>query len=104
MSIEDQSVIDVIGAASDGTVDLTISNHLEWSENSLFLLQEKINKYLAFIESGEIYSAYPNAKGKNLKITVVCKYEPSSEALQFLEQCTKIINEAGFGFRHEVYI
>ncbi|WP_367275437.1 DUF6572 domain-containing protein [uncultured Microbulbifer sp.] len=104
MSIEDQSVIDVIGVTSYGTVVLTISNHLEWCESSLFLLQEKINRYLAFIESGEIYSAYPNAKGKNVEITVVCKHKPSSEALQFLEQCTRIINAAGFGFRHEVHI
>ncbi|MBB5212556.1 DUF6572 domain-containing protein [Microbulbifer hydrolyticus] len=104
MSIEDQSVVDVIGVANDGTVVLTISNHLEWSESSLFLLQEKINKYLAFIESGEIYSSYPNAKGKNVEISVVCKHKPSSDALQFLEQCTRIISAAGFGFRHEVLI
>ncbi|WP_082117254.1 DUF6572 domain-containing protein [Sedimenticola thiotaurini] len=104
MSIEDQSTIDAIGIASDELAVLTISDHLEWDNDHLYKLQEKINVYLAFIESGEIYESYPQAKGKSIKINVVCKHEPSVEAAIFLTQCTIAINEAGFQFGHEVHI
>ncbi|AZZ90663.1 hypothetical protein EUZ85_08000 [Hahella sp. KA22] len=104
MSIEDQSSVDVIGVNESGVVVLTISDHLKWDDEHLYLLQEKINTYLAFIESGEVYEIYPDSKGKELKINVVCKYEPSLTALKFLSQCATVINQAGFQFGHEVYI
>lgn len=104
MSIEDQSSVDAIGVNESGIVVLTISDHLEWDDEHLYLLQEKINTYLAFIESGEVYQSYPISKGREFKISVVCKYEPSPTAMKFLSQCTTVINQAGFQFGHEVYI
>lgn len=104
MSIEDQDSVDVIGVNESGIVVLTISDHLKWDDDHLYLLQEKINTYLAFIESGEVYETYPNSKGKEFKINVVCKYEPSPAAIQFISKCTTIINQAGFQFGYEVYI
>ena len=104
MSIKDQNSVDVIGVNENGIVVLTISDHLEWDDEHLYLLQEKINTYLAFIESGEVYVTYPNSKGKEFKINVVCKYEPSLAAMEFLSRCTTVINQAGFQFGHEVYI
>lgn len=104
MSIEDQNSVDAIGVDESGIVILTISDHLEWDNDHLFLLQEKINVYLAFLESGEVYEAYPDSKGKEFKINVVCKYELSPSAIQFISNCTNVINQAGFQFGHEVYI
>lgn len=104
MSIEEQSTIDAIGIDQDGKVVLTISNHLEWNSEHLFLLQEKINAYIAFIESGEIFTSYPDSKGKTLKINTVCKYEPNIEAKSFLSQCESAINQAGVLFGYEVLI
>ncbi|WP_407059149.1 DUF6572 domain-containing protein [Ralstonia syzygii subsp. celebesensis] len=37
----------------------------ENSEEHLLLLQEKINCYLRFIESGEIYNSFPSAEGRS---------------------------------------
>ncbi|MGU5761569.1 DUF6572 domain-containing protein [Aeromonas hydrophila] len=104
MSIEDQDSMDAIGVDEKGIVVLTISDHLEWDVDHLYLLQDKINTYLVFIESGEIYETYPISKGRDFKINGVCKYEPSIEANEFLSQCTTAINQAGFQFGHEVYI
>lgn len=66
MSIEDSKVIDIIGMAPDGSfVTLTATDHLEWgTREHLMMIQEKLNSYLAFIESGELFDTYPNAKGK----------------------------------------
>lgn len=47
MSIEDQDSVDVIGVNESGIVVLTISDHLKWDDDHLYLLQEKINTYLA---------------------------------------------------------
>jgi hypothetical protein len=104
MSIEDQESVDVIGVNESGIVVLTISDHLKWDDENLYLLQEKINTYLAFIESGEVYEACPSSKGKEFKINMVCKYEPSPAAMQFISKCTAIINRAGFQFGYEVYV
>lgn len=47
MSIDQSETVDIISQAPDGTVVLTISDHLEWdAENEhLLLLQEKLNSY-----------------------------------------------------------
>ena len=63
MSIEGQGSVDAIGIDQEGIVVLTISAHLEWDDGHLFLLQEKINTYLAFLESGEVFETYPDSKG-----------------------------------------
>ena len=104
MSIEDQNLVDAIGVDEDGVVVLTISDHLKWDNEHLYLLQEKINTYLAFLESGKVYETYPRSKSKEFKINVVCKYEPTPSAVEFISQCTNVINQAGFQFGYEVYI
>lgn len=55
---------------------LFITDHFEWGGKAeqgehLPLLQEKINTYIAFIESGEMYTEIPGALGKHLIIRVL---------------------------------
>ncbi|MGB5408415.1 MAG: DUF6572 domain-containing protein, partial [Thiogranum sp.] len=88
----------------DGTVVLTISNHLEWNDEHLMLLQEKLNSYLSFIESGEINETYPAAKDSRIKINVICKYAPTPEAASFLSKCKDLIAKLGYKFGYEVGI
>ncbi len=104
MSIDDPQVVDFISEASDGVVILTISDHLEWDKEHLFKLQNKLNKYLSFIESGEVYESYPKAIGKSLKIELVCMHEPNSDSVSFLLQCGEVIKQAGFDFGYQVGI
>lgn len=68
MTIEQLDKVDVI-ANDNEKVILVISDHLEWDDQNekLLLLQDKLNLYLSFIESGEIFEQYPIAKGKLLK-------------------------------------
>ena len=105
MSIEQPRVIDVIGVDKiTDEVILTISDHLDWNnehEHQL-LLQEKINTYLAFIESGEILESYPNAKGRHPVISVRVLSSPTSEGLRFFARVKPIIENAGIGFHFEV--
>lgn len=105
MSIEDTNVIDVIASDSEGFVVLAISDHLSWSDDPLrhmWLLQEKLNKYLAFLESEEIYDSYPHYRGQPVKIRVVAKYPLTDGAADFYKKVTPVVEGAGFGFEFKL--
>lgn len=104
MSIEDPDVIDIISTdKNSGIVVLSTTDHLEWSDNEhLYKIQEKINSYLAFIESGEIYESYPKAKGKRIEIEVIFKYPPDEQGICFLNKCSEAVHSAGFRFEYKV--
>ena len=100
MSINKKDAIDVISTSPEGRVTLTISDHNTWDETwHLQLLQNKINSYLQFIESGQIFEDYPNAGGRELIIETVMQFEPNEEGISFLEKAKEIVIKAGIGFQ-----
>jgi len=101
VSVEERKVIDAIGTRrSDGRVVLTITDHLPWLPDNehLVALQDKLNDYLAFIESGELYSTYPLAHGREIEIQVIHEHPPAGDAIPFLERVGRTIRAAGFHF------
>jgi hypothetical protein len=103
MSIDQTNTIDFISTSPEGKVVLTISDHQSWGEDGhLQLLQDKINAYLRFIESGQIIEDYPTAVEKEIIINTVLKYEPTDEATSFLEKAREVILGAGIGFQWRV--
>lgn len=106
MSVEQLDVVDVISTdKKSGHVVLTISDHLDWSnsEKHQTILQAKFNKYLAFVESGELLTRYSDAKGRPIAIKVVFKYRPDDGGRNFLAKAKVVIESAGLTFRHEVF-
>jgi len=98
MSIEQSNVIDFIGTTPEEKVILTLTDHLSWNEDiHLQLLQNKINSYLKFIESGQIYKDYPLASAQEISIKTM-KYEPDKIAINFVERCKSLINGTCLGF------
>jgi hypothetical protein len=108
MSIEQSNVVDIISLDPTDCVVLTISDHLEWNSESdlrhMWLLQEKVNKYLAFLESGEIYHSYPQYRGQRVKISVTGKFPLNSEAETFYRKVSTIVEGAGFEFQFKLYV
>jgi len=104
MTIEEAQVIDIISTAKDGrSVTITATDHLEWGgKEHLMKIQEKLNSYLAFIESGEIFESYPDSKGKQININIICKYPPDAEGIKFLNLCKGSVENAGFQFCYKV--
>jgi hypothetical protein len=102
LAIDNPNVIDVIG--TDPTtceVVLSIADHLEWDDDRsehLLLLQEKINRYIGFIESGELLEFRPDAVSQPIHIHVVCKYPPSEDGERFLALARGTIEQAGWSF------
>lgn len=95
MSILDKNEVDSIGLDNKtGKIILTISDHLEWEKPAehLMLLQDKINTYITFIESEQIYQEYPEAIGRGIKIEIVSKYSLVSKGIEFLNKVRGLID------------
>jgi hypothetical protein len=105
MAVDDPGVIDIMSDSKTGSIVLTISDHLDWhdSVSHQHTLQGKINRYLAFVESGEILQHRPDAAGKLIIIRVVCKYKADAEGQGFLQRVRSALDEAGFEFRYEFF-
>ena len=105
MSITETKVVDIIAVPEwePENVILVITDHLEWGDKAqqgehLLLLQEKINSYVAFIESGELLESYPPAKDKLPIIRVNGLYELPAQGKTFVDQVTDLLKGAGIGF------
>lgn len=106
MSIEQVDVVDFISISeSHNEVVLTISDHLSWDEEyeHLLLLQEKINHYLSFIESGELLAVYPKSSGRHPVINIVGIIPLSPEARNFFEGVRSILTSNGIKLRFELF-
>ena len=103
MTVENSEVVDLVGVDRQSeNVVLTISDHLTWdSDEHLLVLQDKLNGYLRFIESGELVQQYPDATNRKPQILIVFKHPPSDTGLQFLKRIADVIESAGIAFRYE---
>lgn len=107
MSIDQEGILDFVAVDdSKNEVNLFVTDHFSWDESvneHLFMLQEKINTYIAAIESGELVEKYPLAKGRKPVIKVIGKYRlPDSEIVKkFYEEAISTVREAGFDLRFE---
>lgn len=107
MSIEQTGTIDIVNVDRDsGDLLLTVSDHLPWDEGEgqhLLLLQEKLNAYLRFIESGELARKVPEASGRHIVINVAGKFPLSEKAQAFFEKAGVAIRAAGFKLRFSLF-
>lgn len=103
MSIENSKVIDLTGIEENGDLVLTITDHLTWDDEKehLLMLQEKLNTYLAYLESEQYLENYPDIEG-SLIIEVLSKYSLSDLAVDFYRYVRKVIREAGFDLKFSI--
>jgi hypothetical protein len=104
MAVDQMDVVDFVSEATDGVCVLTVSDHLEWEGNDehALVLQDKLNRYLAFVESGELLERFPNMAGRKIVINVRFMYPPSKFGLEFLKRAKECIESAGFGFEYKL--
>jgi hypothetical protein len=105
MAVDEPNEIDIFTQAPDGKVFLIISDHLEWDDSLEHqqILQDKLNSYLRFFESGEIYTRFPSAKGQWPVIEIVFQHEPDAGGRAFLADAAKVIESAGLTLTHRVF-
>jgi hypothetical protein len=93
-------VVDFAGIDSvAGCVVLTIADHLSWDDpGHLHALEEEFNRYLSFLESGAVFSVYPDACGRGIRVDLICKHALDARALAFLERARTVLERIGAGF------
>jgi hypothetical protein len=96
MSLNNAQIIDAIGTekATENVV-LTIADEWDWSDerNHLIALQSKINAYLEFVASGQVFDEYPTAKDRQLVIDVVSRFPVPLEGRAFLLKAAEVACE-----------
>jgi hypothetical protein len=106
MTVEQLDKIDFANVdKASGDLWFTISDHLPWDKGEtghLVVLQDKLNAYLRFIESGEVFRKLPEAKGRSIIINLVGKYPLSQQAESFLQNAGGAIERAGFRLRFDL--
>lgn len=97
MSIEQSGIVDFIADDSvAGLASLVITDHLRWGlevPNHLYLLQEKLNTYIRFVESGEIYEGREHLRNRKLVLKVVGLYPLPEEAEEFYRRAQEVLQE-----------
>lgn len=111
MSIRETNVVDWLGIEKgSGHVVLTLIDDADWEneQEHLLLLEEKLNSYLAFIESGEAYkrlgaeTGRADLKALPIKVNILARHPPSPRANEFLEYAIKMFRGAGLSLTHKV--
>ena len=105
MPIDDLSVVDAISLDQQGVVNLTIFDAWDWTDEGVHLLaiQEKINLYFGFIESGQLVEAYPAAAGKRILINLVAAEQIPPQGLELLRRADALAMKLNARVTHEVH-
>lgn len=105
MGLDNSEVVDAVGTdTGDGGVVLSIIDSWDWEDHlgHLRALQDKLNAYFGFVESGQVYEDYPDAAGKALRIDIVSRYPIPVIGLDFLAQASSMAARLNMTVTHRV--
>lgn len=97
MSVAEPNAIDFASVdKATGVANLTISDHLPWDDDDIHLeiLQDKLNAYISFYESGQIYEKYPESKSRDIRFSIVFKFAPPDDVVEYLTSAATGLREA----------
>lgn len=103
MAIDNPNTIDAIGVEkATNSVVLTIADSWDWEneQSHLEALQAKLNAYLNFIESGEIWESYPDSANRSVRIDVVSRFPLSTKGRDLVEHASRVGAELHVEIRH----
>ena len=107
MSLDNLHAVDAISTDKLGTtITLTIFDALDWGEEGkhLLALQNKLNTYFSFIQSGQILESYPNANGKQLCIELVTPAPIPPKCIELLRRADLLAQQLNVRVGHRVQI
>lgn len=96
MSIGETDLIDIVARREDGSICLFLTDHLAWGDNDhLLALQEKLNAYIAYVETGQVLELDGVTKDTQIEVSVVVMHEPDEAGRDFLFRAGEIMAKAG---------
>lgn len=105
--LQDTNVVDFITRGEDGSIGLVLADAFDWQDEQthLILLQDKVNRYFDFIDSGEAHRHF-DCKDADppvpVIIRVVLQHPPTPEGVRFFEELGKVAAGAGIGLLVEL--
>ena len=106
MTIEDEYGIDRITESLDGrTASLVMVEERQFtdSDEQIEQLVAKINTYVAYIQTGQLYSDFPQLAGRPLDVVLVCLEEPEGQRYrELLNLAAGLFDKHGAHFRIDV--
>lgn len=111
MALDKTDTIDFLTIAHDGSISVVLAAYLDEREEmeNLRLMQDKLHRYLDFIESGEVFEKATEVAKRvvppttPVRIEVVANRELQSPVgPRFLEHVASAYRESGIGFEYRV--
>jgi len=102
MAVDDPTTIDFV-STKDGVVTLSVADHLDWSDQDTHLarLQDKLNTYAEFINSGELVEKFPESADRRPLIKVHFVHSPTAAAKDFLAKAASAVEAEGISFSYD---
>jgi hypothetical protein len=107
MTIVETERIDIVASRPDSNVvKLVVADHLPWDdvEQHSRILQDKINTYIAFVESGQLLRLKePKIPASpDVRILLAALHPPNEAGKEFLGRVKEFLGGIGIGFELEV--
>jgi hypothetical protein len=102
VTVEDPTVVDQVTRSEDGTsytLVMVEPRPLEMSEEQVQQIVTKVNRYIDIIRSGELYEKFPDARGKEVGVRLICRDEPDHPRMvELLNALAEVFLKNGIGF------
>lgn len=112
MSIDDQGTVDfLVIERGHPKIVLVISDHWDWSQplEHVYALQEKMNTYVGFIESGEVWESASKQSGQTvapgsipIEVKVFLRSDPPPMFLEFMGRAREVFATLSASLTHEL--
>lgn len=106
MSLDNTRIIDAVGTeAATGCTVLTITDHWDWEDEHahLLALQEKLNSYFEFVESGQLAETRPDASKGQVRINVVSRFPMPSVGKDLISKASDVARQIDIEVTTEHY-
>ena len=105
MAIDNAEVIDATAYEGKKLI-LQLYDHLEFDDEiikeHMFMLQDKLNTYIWFIDSKQYEETYPNASLSVYEIQIKFKYQPSDFCIEYLNHVNNKLGSMNITVMFEV--
>lgn len=99
--VQNPMIVDLIERdPTSGRVVLVMVERRPWNSDphQFTQIEEKINRYLAYVLDGHLGQQYPAYLGKQVQIRLDCVEEPDGEAIRFVTAAGHAIRQEGLDF------
>lgn len=91
--------IDIVALnVEDKIVNLIMEDTADWNDarGHIDSIQEKILKYVAYVDQGKLVEDYPQVVGYQVIIKVIFQQAPNDQGLVYIKDAQKVLEDVGY--------